>query len=441
MSLRDPATSPFRMLCAVAAIFGTSLAGYAADPAADLENQYQTVLSVLNRPSVSGVLVTEVQPESAAAAAGVRGGDIITNYYGVKISDLRTLREQVAEAVARRLEENSGTHLLLRARRGAEDITLQMPREPLGIRAVEVEAGVPGPRNPPSNARGTLNLDWNQVLQVLAADNGAIHLRIAERQPRDDAAQSANPADSWLGWERYAVSRDGADGLSAKLNIHHVDPTAADGKVIEELAFTFTLRLGDFTTTPAFLLNSASARYPATEGDTVNVTATRAGELLNIDAAIVPRGMTRAAPPPPARAPGEPAAGDHHAYATPLTALIQAAVPLVAAAMPHDAQGVMALHLLSVRDFIPRPGYVLASRGQQPLPAFPSAATAPADATAAAAWRVDLLHCGTVIESYWFSDQRRLLCIQSDAAEPVISRRVATEAEASMAKPPVRITR
>jgi hypothetical protein len=34
------------------------------------------------------------------------------------------------------------------------------------------------------------------------------------------------------------------------------------------------------------------------------------------------------------------------------------------------------------------------------------------------------MHCGIVIESYWFSDDRRLLCIQTQGVQSLISRRV-----------------
>ena len=81
---------------------------------------------------------------------------------------------------------------------------------------------------------------------------------------------------------------------------------------------------------------------------------------------------------------------------------------------------------------MPRPGYVLVTGGKQPLPADPAAMDAPATvpapvpATAAAPtyWRVDLMLCGVVIESYWFSDQRRLLCVQTQGPQSIVARRV-----------------
>jgi hypothetical protein len=106
---------------------------------------------------------------------------------------------------------------------------------------------------------------------------------------------------------------------------------------------------------------------------------------------------------------------------------VQPAVPLVAAALPHEPDAALALHLLSVRDLLPRPGYVLVARGRQPVPGGTSPATAPggppATAPGGGAWRVDLMHCGTVIESYWFTDARRLAFIRAEGPPPILSRR------------------
>ena len=151
------------------------------------------------------------------------------------------------------------------------------------------------------------------------------------------------------------------------------------------------------------------------------------GDLLKTQLLPLPAGMKDAP---------EKIAGEHHQYTIPLTAIVQPAIPFPAAALPHDAGSALALDLLSVRDFLPRPGYILLHPRQTTAADLHNvtnaavtkpSATSPADA----AWRVDLMHCGTVIESYWFSDDRRLLCIQEQAHAPVISHRVASEAAAT----------
>ena len=89
----------------------------------------------------------------------------------------------------------------------------------------------------------------------------------------------------------------------------------------------------------------------------------------------------------------------------------------------------LALNLLSIRDFLPRPGYVLATRDKQPLPAEPGpdvlTLTPPPPETgpAATGWRVDLMHCGVIVESYWYTDQRRVLCVETQGPQSLIARR------------------
>jgi hypothetical protein len=47
-------------------------------------------------------------------------------------------------------------------------------------------------------------------------------------------------------------------------------------------------------------------------------------------------------------------------------------------------------------------------------------------------WRVDLVHLGVIIESYWFSDDRQLLCIQSQGVQSNVSYRAASLRAASL---------
>jgi hypothetical protein len=407
------------------------------EEAPGIDAQYQAVLEVLKRPPVSGVVVTEILPDSAAGAAGLRGGDVITSYFGTRINDLKTLREQVADAVADRLLNQDPSRVLLRARRqrpnGAEeDISIQLPREPLGIRGVEVEAGVPGPRNPPASPRGKLHFAWPALVETLRADPRVVLRTIsqvdaAETRPAKERA-AATDNEVWLGWQHYAFT-PAADGeaLSGTLEINRVDDSKAGAGAVnidEKLTFQFQLRIGDGQQSPPFVLESLEATYPARalsagRGDQpiIKATAARAGEMLRT--AIV----------------GTGGAPENREYRMPLDGIVQQAIPLVAGGLPQESGAVLGLHLVSVRDFVPRPGYVLATRGKQPLPENGAAATPPAFAKPPeSAWKVDLLHCGMVIESYWFSDQRRLLAIRGEGPEPVVSRRVASLDEAGPAR-------
>jgi len=54
------------------------------------------IASSLNLGEAKGVIVSDVQPGSAAERAGIRKGDVITSFNGVPVNDPNTLRNQVA---------------------------------------------------------------------------------------------------------------------------------------------------------------------------------------------------------------------------------------------------------------------------------------------------------------------------------------------------------
>jgi hypothetical protein len=408
----------------------------AADPAEDLEKQHETALAVLKNPPVSGILITEVAPESPAAARGMRAGDILTEYYGKRVTTLEALSQEVAEAVARRLEDVAmGQEVMARVRRGMggeREIPIPLPREVLGIRGVEVKAGVPGPRNPPPNPRGTLALDWKTVTQTLNADaektRGApVAFRMFERTEANGAATQAaagKAQEDWTGWETCTMHAVGQDQLSGNIELHHLmgvtetttQPGTAPAKpkiVTERSTFHFRLRLGDYKTTPAFVLEDFGARFADPRGPEnaqISIESRRAGETL---------ATTNA--PAMGDGPADFSKADKHANGAPLNVLPQAAVPWVAAALPQGKGDALAVYLLSARECLPRPGYILATQGKQPLPSDPAAET-----TNQAGWRVNLMHCGVVVESYWFDDMRRLLCVQTQGPQSVVARRVAS---------------
>jgi hypothetical protein len=344
---------------------------------------------------------------------------------------LGTLRQRVADAVAERIEDGVTAPATLKARRvGADgkaiDVTVMVPREPLGIRAIEVQAGVEGPRNPPPSLRGRINLNWQGVVEALRAEGGVIALRAQERARAEEeaatqAASATVPAtrpaeraeDVWLGWQTYKVKVEGADKISATLEMARVDPAAEGVKILDEATFTFVVRTGDYYNLPAFLLEAAGAKYTGADAKEMEVRAERRGETLRVE-------MKQEAAS--ALAPVE--APQKLVRTAPLTALVQPAMPIVGAALPHQVDAVLAVQLVSVRDFVPRPGYVLASRGKQALPGVAEGGEQ--------GWRVDLLHFGVAVESYWYTDTCRLVCVQSDLGTPVVSRRVNDPAAATM---------
>ena len=212
--MRGPSL-PASALC-MAVLLAAAGSALAVDPVADIESQYQTVLEALKHPVTTGVLVTEVGAESAAAAGGMRGGDIIVEYYGNKTTTLEALREQVAEAVAIHLNDDSrGQAALVQQACGrAAGATLATASgSPWGSRAVEVQAGVPGPRNPPPNQRGTLKLDWEPALQTFAEErnSGGAAFRSFER---DDPGPPAT-ATALLRRSPRKMDRDTSSARSA----------------------------------------------------------------------------------------------------------------------------------------------------------------------------------------------------------------------------------
>ena len=373
----------------------------ASQPSAtDVESQYQAVLAEMRHPTATGILVTEIEPESPGGAAGLQAGDIIYHYAGSTVHDLDTLRRRLADQIAAKLTEPlAGTpgveevKVLLGVHRGDKDVILQVSRAPLGIRAIEVEAGAPANLNPPPSLRGSIVLAW--------AD-------LAKMQPMDAAPafyRTMDTTDTWTSWQRRTFVA-GTDDFTVQFENHHVDPST--GEPVASEAVDLRVRTGDYSHEPAFLLDSLQETMHTPEGADILNNAERHGLSLRT------QGKTSY----PMRVLLRPATD----VDCPLDSLPEPALPMVAAALPQDAGGAaLQLHLLSLRDFVPRPGYLLISRGKQARDASNSAS---------AAWRVDLLHCGVTIETFWFDDRRQLVQFDSPTAG-LIARRVATAEEAA----------
>jgi hypothetical protein len=378
--------------------------------ALDAEAQYAAVVAAMKSPSATGVLITEVAPESAAASAGLRGGDIIVGYRGLPIATLAQLRTAVANAIAEGLtsegtimDPTSASRLVVidvRRPGTPEPVELQIGREPLGIRALEVVAQVAVEGNPPPSLRGHVKMAWENVIANESGDDAAIGGTAWFWTQEADGPK--------VNWQRRTLRVVGDHEIECRLEVFPddgaVDPNTPPGQPAEDVSFT--LRGGDYDHAPAFVLLSVR-RHDA--GDVERI-AERLGPNLKV------AGLTNPAP---------------------LDSAVSAATPYIAAAMPHEAGAVLALHLTSVRDFIARPGYVLITRGMQPfLSAQTQPATQPAQHAQSATvsgWRVDLQHCGVVVESYWFNERRDLLRQQTGGGTPLITRRVPDESGARRA--------
>ncbi|MCL2646219.1 MAG: PDZ domain-containing protein, partial [Phycisphaerales bacterium] len=394
-----------------------------AEPSSrEVDAQYAMVLSVMKSPVATGVLVTEIAPASPAGSCGLRAGDIIVKLNGKDTRSLSALREQVAELIAATLmkggEERSGKAPLM-IRRGDDAITINVPAEPLGVRAIEVQAGIAAPLNPPNSAPGSIKLAWKELRDLQNAGGGGGDLG------RDVFFRNFETDGSWLGWQKRSAKPTTDDILTGTHEVYHVNMNEKDTKdatVDRSESITFTLHTGDYTTTPAFVLDSVE--IVSQEGTaTFRSSVIRAGNLFRRDLQI-----------PSEKGGGRTMRSVQSPREGPLSTIVPSAIPLLAAALPQQKDAVIPLQLMSARDFIVRPGYVLATRGKQPLPTDDLAPPPPLPSEShdnpGEAWRVDLLHCGAVIESDWFSDDRRLLRVDSFGGTTLVSRRVANEREA-----------
>ncbi len=234
-------------------------------------------------------------------------------------------------------------------------------------------------------------MNWDDLIKNQATPDNAVTFF------RTSALDPATSDQTPITWQQTTLAA-GDSSLLGEVTLYHFDPSNPAPPAFESLQFR--LRTGDFIHDHPFLLDTLSATFLNDDTTTTTTTAAhRAGPAL-------------IRPSPDQKEISAPC---------PVDARPSAALPLLAAAMPQQENAALALHLLSVRDFLARPGYILITRGKKPLP--PS--------TTDNAWRIDLLHCGVIVESYYLNDQRRLLQIDTPGATPETTRRAANEQEAA----------
>jgi hypothetical protein len=378
---------------------------WAAESAAtpDVDAQYETVLAEMKHPPATGILVTEVGAESAAGAAGLQAGDIIFHYAGSDVHELQALRQAVADTFASHVAGDAANNVLLGVHRSGQNVLLQVPRQPLGIRAVEVEAGVPVQGNPAPSPRGTITLAWDDVVkqQITTAEGDSAFFRLNE--------VGGKPGETlWTGWQRRAMTV-AHEAIVGELDQYHTDPEEGTGAIVASEIVKFRLRVGDYVSEPAFVLESMDVTLNNGDGSRREITGKRAGVLFRAENTLTT--LQRIVGPAKISNPA------------PIGAIPSAAIPLVAAAMPQEKGAALTVSLLSYRDGVSRPGYVLVARGQQALRP---------EKDAPLAWRVELIHCGVIVDTYWFNDQRRLLQVDSPSGTITIARRVGSLADASV---------
>lgn len=81
--------------------------------------------------TIAGLRITSVGADSQAALAGIKVGDIMTHYNGVRV-------KTIAEIIAARDAAEPGQSVKVIVRRGSEDLTLTLAPGPIGINGVAV---------------------------------------------------------------------------------------------------------------------------------------------------------------------------------------------------------------------------------------------------------------------------------------------------------------
>ncbi len=321
----------------------------------ELEARNQKVLAVLKNPAAPGALVVETGPDSPGRAAGIWPGDIITRYDGTGILTDKALRIAIANTVA--LQEGRlstvDVRLPLQVRRGDQTIDLRVPKGPLGLTILTVEAGTPGPLNPPPSPREKLILAW----------------------PSAPRQTSTTPHSQWtaltLHNEPFAIERSTLTAGEEACTLNITTAENGGGEARDHIVFSTS----DNQKIPGFALDIFSFH------DVGDTFAQRRGLYIH---GTIQR------------------ATDESVVAQPTTldAVPTYAIATVAAALPQEAGLVMPLAQISEIDLQTRVGYCLATQGKMDLKH--------GDKTTAA-WCVQVLHFARPEMTFWFNDARELI--------------------------------
>lgn len=377
------------VLSAAARAAGVPATAPASAPATP-DERHAPVLRTLRMPPVSGLLVTQIIP--LAPHTGLREGDIVTAYNDAPVATLPLLQDAIATFAAAAALEADDQQLLLdrlaagedpvrrasiAVRRGAETITLRVPPGGLGTRLRPVEAGVPASLNPAPSPRDQITIAWDDVPTI----------RPVAGQIRGDQTwlRIHNAAGELIAIEHRQLQPLG-DSWTAKTRTWHI----AQGKVADSESAEVTFAPGDHQARPALTLNSFTW-----QGLGWKVAAQRKG--LTVQGTVE---SASASAPRPAEV-REPTA---------LGAVPASALPALAAALPRKEGLVLPLSVIREADLRTDTGYAMQAFGSKPLNQGP----------VKEAWAVRLWHAGTVVRTWWFDDQRRLVAATESTGETAL---------------------
>ncbi len=167
----------------------------------------------------SGAVITQVEPDSAGAKAGLKVGDVITELNGKKVSDAGQLQMEVGEMTP-------GTQVALQVMRDGKNISVPVTLESLdsGDRETKVAENS---GDKPRWGIGIVNMTPELREQLNAPENlqGAVIRQVQPGSPSDDAG--LQPGQVIVGVNRHEV-KDAADVQKALSSI----PKGQDAMVL-----------------------------------------------------------------------------------------------------------------------------------------------------------------------------------------------------------------
>ena len=134
----------------------------------------------------SGAVITQVEPNSPGAKAGLKVGDVITKVDGYEVSDAGQLQVEIGQ-------KQPGEKVELRVMRDGKELTLPVTVEELGkSRGSDEESAA----NPEGKARwgirlSELNSETRAQLQAPDDVKGAVVARVQPGSPADNAGLAA----------------------------------------------------------------------------------------------------------------------------------------------------------------------------------------------------------------------------------------------------------
>jgi serine protease Do len=131
--------------------------------------------------NATGAVVTQVEPNSPGAKAGLKVGDVITELNGKPVTDAGELQAQVGE-------KQPGTTIQLKAMRDGNSVELPVTLEAMGKGQHDNEAADAGHDKPRWGVGlGDLTPDVRQQLQVNDDVHGAVIEQVTPGSPADNA--------------------------------------------------------------------------------------------------------------------------------------------------------------------------------------------------------------------------------------------------------------